>query len=145
MEKSNHRNYIEWYDKNRNDVINQMIIPYEKNIFELFSQKFDEDAQKDGERGRELLMSLWISCAHCCKLIHENLMWADSLDIDMKNTVNNIVNMDYDSLCEFFTTLKSTYTEQWNQYIADKISHICTYLDKMRKISKKHTNVISKS
>lgn len=144
MEKSNHKNYIEWYDRNRNDVIAKKVIPYEKNIFELFNQKFYEDAQKDGDRGREWLMSLGISCANCCRMIHENLVWVDLLDVDLKNTVNSIVNMDYDSLCEFFATLKSTYAEQWNQYIVDKISQICIYLDKMRKISKKHTNVITK-
>ena len=145
MEKSNHRNYIEWYDRNRNDVIAQKIIPYEKNIFELFNQKFYEDAQKDGDRGRERLMSLWISCANCCRLIHENLMWVDLLDTDLKKIVKDIVNMDYDSLYEFFYTLKATYSTQWNQYVASKIAHICIYLEKMRKISKKHTNVISKS
>lgn len=145
MGKSVHRNYIEWYDRDRNNLIVQKIIPYEKNIFELFNQKFYEDAQKDEDRGRERLMSLWVLCADCCRLIHENLIWVDWLDTELKNIVNSIVNMDYDSLREFFFALKFTYSTQWNQYAVDKISQICIYLEKMRKISQKHTNVISKS
>jgi len=145
MEKSNHKNYVEWYDRNREDVIIQKILPHEKSIFELFNQKFFEDAQKDGDRGREWLMSLWICCANCCSMIHENFVWADSLDIELRQAVNDIVNMDYGSLCDFFDSLKTIYSSKWDEYTANKISNICVYLDKMRKISKKHTNVISKS
>jgi hypothetical protein len=58
MEKSNHKDYLEAYQQNRNAAIKNEILPYQENIFRLFSAKFNFDANKDLERKRKKLYNL---------------------------------------------------------------------------------------
>jgi hypothetical protein len=50
MEKSNHKNYIDQYDRNRQKLAKTIILPNEKSIFELFNKKFSIDADADIDR-----------------------------------------------------------------------------------------------
>jgi hypothetical protein len=63
-------------------------------------------------------------------------------DIDLQETVNNIVNMDYGSVEELFNLIKKKYQNKPEIYNA--IQEICNNLAEMRRISKKHTNIITK-
>lgn len=145
MEKSNHKNYVEWYGRNWSTLINDIVIPHQKTIFNLFNNKFKLDAQKDWERWREKLKELWNACANNCELIqriilHQNDKQSEYND-DILKVVTNIVNIDYWSLHDFFNALRSEY--ETNTEIYKILDEICNYVRKMREISRNHTNIIS--
>lgn len=146
MEKSNHKNYVEWFDRDWPLLVKTKIIPNEKEIFELFSQKFHRDALKDNERWRENLRNYWEICSESCKNIHVALQWIDNINPSLKELVKNICDLDYESLQDIFQKIKLEYFNTWwDENIINELDTICKSLDKMRQISKKHTNVISKS
>lgn len=142
MEKSNHKNYVEWFDRNRPELVENVVLPNEKAIFQLFSKKFEDDANADIKRDRIRLWVRWQWCADACLQIHNILSWEAENDPKLKEIVRNIVNLDYDSLKEVFSEIQKRYS---NPDIQKHLQDICNYIDKMRQISKKHTNVISKS
>lgn len=146
MGKSNHKNYIEWFDRNWSLLVKTQIIPNEKEIFELFSQKFHRDALKDNERWREVLRNRWEICSEYCKNIHVALQWIDDINPSLQELVKNICDLDYKSLLEIFQRIRLEYFNTWrDEDIVEDLDNICSSLDKMRQISQKHTNVISKS
>lgn len=135
-----HKNFIEWYWRNRDKLCEEKILPYQKQIFKLFSEKFHKDAEKDWEKWRKLLASRWNKCSEICNEIHLTL-WNDMINGDLKDLVNNIVNLDYNSLLEVFQVLKDEYLKVWNELIVSKIWIVCMYLEKMWSISKSHTTI----
>ncbi len=146
MALSNHKNYIEWFDRDWPLLVKNQIIPNEKEIFDLFSQKFHGDALKDNEKWRENLRNYWEICAECCKNIHIALQWIDNINPDLRDLVKNILNLDYESLLEVFQRIKLEYFNiWWDESIIDDLDIICNSLTKMWELSKKRTNVISKS
>ena len=136
-----HKNFIEWYWRNRDKVCEEKILPYQNQIFKLFSEKFHIDAEKDGERWRKLLKIRWNKCSEICNEIHLTLWWNDVVNEDLKILVNNIVNLDYNSFLEIFQKLENKYSEAWNEWTASQIKIICTYLEKMWRISSPHTTI----
>ena len=146
MEKSNHKNYIEWFDRDWSILVKTQIIPNEKEIFELLSQKFHTDALKDNDKWREILRNLWEICSESCKNIHIALQWIDHINPSLRELVKNICDLDYESLLEVFQRIRLEYfNTKRDENIVEDLDNICSSLDKMRQISKKHTNVISKS
>ena len=144
IEKSSHRNYVEWYWRNRKAVIDNDVIPYQDAIFDIFNAKFQFDAKKDWDRKRMKLKELWIDCANNCMKIHEILHseeYYNDCD-DLMDTVTNIVDMDYWSLQEFFGVLRDKYRE--NTKVSLLLNKIFDDIWKMRLISKNHTNIIQK-
>ena len=145
MEKSNHKNYVKWYGIDRSQLVRQEIMPYEKSIFDMFSKKFKIDADKDLERGREKLWKLWYLCADSCKNIHKVLAWTTEYSPKIKSLVDEVVNLDYQSLLEVFEITKAEYFDKWwSQEVQNNVQDICKHLTQMREISKNRTNVISK-
>jgi hypothetical protein len=136
-----HKNFIEWYWRDWNKLCEQKILPYQSKIFKLFSNKFYIDAKKDWERWRKLLKSRWNKCWEICNEIHLTLWWNDIINEELKNLVNNIVNLDYNSLSEIFQVLKNKYSKTGKQWIADQINLIYWYLEKMWRISSPHTTI----
>ena len=136
-----HKNFVEWYWRDWNKLCEQKLLPYQKEIFKLFSDKFHIDAEKDWERWRILLKSRWNKCWEICNKIHLTLWWNEVINEDLKDIVDNIVNLDYNSLSEVFQTLKNQYSKLWENWIADQIDIICTFLEKMWEISKPHTTI----
>lgn len=146
MEKSNHKNYTELYWRNRNVLIENEILPYQENIFKLFSAKFDSDANKDLERKRKKLYDLGQSCSDDFEKIH-SIITKRKNDSGIDNDEDNefdiaieVVNMDYWSVKEFFDALKSKYLNDSEIY--PLLNHICDNLSEMRRISEKHTNIV---
>jgi hypothetical protein len=136
-----HKNFIEWYWRDWNKLCEQKLLPCQGEIFRLFSDKFYIDAEKDWEKWRNLLKSRWNKCWELCKEIHLTLWWNEIIDWDLKDLVDNIVNLDYNSLLEVFQTLKAEYLETVEQWIADQINLICWYLEKMWRISELCTTI----
>ena len=136
-----HKNFVEWYWRDWDKLCKEELLPYQKKIFKLFSDKFHIDAEKDWERWRKLLKSRWNKCSELCNEIHRTLWWNEVIKEDLKNIVNNIVNLDYNSLSEVFETLKAEYLKAWEKWIVNQIETICTYLKKMWKISSPHTTI----
>lgn len=146
MEKSNHKNYIKWVDRNWPLLVKKQILPNEKKIFNLFSQKFAKDAETDLNRWRKSLWELWKLCANSCHEIHEIFAWEAENEPKLKELVKNIVNLDYESLWEVFSKIQLEYFNTWwDEQVQKHLQNIQNYIKKMRQISKKHTNVISKS
>ena len=146
MGKSDHKNYVEWFDRNWPLLVKTKIIPHEKKIFELFSQKFSHDAKEDLNRWRKILRELWNLCAASCQEMHNILAWNVENTIELKELVENIVNLDYESLWEVFNEIKASYAAKSKDTEIEKhLNNICESLDKMRDKSKDKTNVISKS
>ena len=140
-----HKNFIEWYWKNRNKLCDEKIFPYQDQIFKLFSDKFHYDAEKDWARWRNLLKFRWNKCGELCNEIHLILWWNDFINEDLKNIVNDIVNLDYNSLSEVFQLLEEEYSKMWDQQIANRINLIYSYLKKMWEISASHTTIKKQS
>lgn len=136
-----HKNFIEWYWRNWNKLCEEKLLPYQGEIFRLFSDKFHIDAEKDWERWRNLLKSRWNKCSELCNEIHFTLWWNKIINEELKDLVNNIVNLDYNSLSEVFQSLKVEYLKVWNEWIANQIDIICSYLEKMWRISSPHTTI----
>ena len=145
MEKSNHKNYVDQYDRDREKLAKIIILPNEKTIFELFNKKFSNDADADINRWRLQLWKLWYACADSCWQIHKILSGEPQVDDKYRELVKNIVNLDYQSLMEVFQEIQNEYFNSGaNAEVITYLQDVCKYLDKMRKISKNHTNVISK-
>jgi hypothetical protein len=136
-----HKNFIEWYWRDWNKLCKEKILPYQRQIFKLFSNKFYIDAEKDWERWRKLLRSLWNKCWEICNEIHLILWWNNVVNKELNDLVNDIVNLDYNSLSEIFQTVKIEYLEVWEEKIAGQIEIIYTYLGKMWWISESHTTI----
>lgn len=142
MGKSNHKNFVEWVWRKRSKIIKDQIIPYQDRIFDSFSNKFKLDAKADWNRWRKKLEELWVKCAENCKQIHEILTLdsPQSSSKDITSTVNNIINMDYWSVEKFFERLRNKYKNDPQVYrLLDDTKN---NLLEMRRISKKHTNII---
>ena len=145
MEKSSHKNFVVQFWRNRDLLIDNKIIPYQNNIFDLFNDKFKSDAQKDWIRWRRKLEELWSKCGDNCEHIHQILVSKNTSFDEYANiieTVNNIVNMDYWSLQDFFGALKNKYKDITQIY--ELLNEIIDDIWEMRRISKKHTNIITK-
>ena len=138
-----HKNFVEWYWRNWNKLCDEKILPHQGEIFKLFSYKFHIDAEKDWERWRKLLKSRWNKCSELCNEIHLILWWNDIINEELKNLVNNIVNLDYNSLLGVFQAVKVEYLKAWEKEIVNQIEIICTYLRKMWRISESHTTIKS--
>jgi len=136
-----HKNFIEWYWRNRDKFCEEKILPYQNQIFKLFSEKFHRDAEKDWERWRKLLKSWWKKCGEICNEIHLTLWWNDMINGELKDLVNNIVNLYYNSLLEIFQVLESKYSEIGEWWIASQIEIVCAYLEKMWRISESRTTI----
>ena len=136
-----HRNFIEWYWRNWDKLCEEKALPYQNQIFKLFSEKFYTDAEKDWEMWRKLLKDRWNKCAEICNKIHLVLWWNNIVDNELRDLVDNIVNLDYNSLSEIFQTLESKYSEMWLNDISEYINEVSFYLDKMRNISKSRTTI----
>ena len=136
-----HKNFIEWYWRDWNKLCEQKLLPYQGEIFKLFSDKFHIDAEKDWERWRNLLKSRWNKCWEICNEIHLILWWNEIINEELKDLVNNIVNLDYNSLSEVFQSLKAEYLKVWEEKIANQIEIVCTCLEKMWRISEFRTTI----
>ena len=55
-----HKNFVEWYWRDWNKLCKKELLPYQGEIFKLFSDKFHIDAEKDWKRWRKLL-NIWLS------------------------------------------------------------------------------------
>jgi hypothetical protein len=148
IEFSDHKNYTEQYWRNRKVLIENEILPVEESIFRLFSIKFNRDADKDLERKRKKLCDLGKSCSNDLDEIHSIIRKRkiyNENDNDEENAFDmaiEIIDMDYWSVYDFFSTLKAQYSNDSEIY--PLLDHICNNISEMRKISKKHTNIISK-
>lgn len=152
MDKSEHKNYVEWYWRSRDKIAENEILPSEKEIFNLFSIKFKYDSEKDLQKWRKILSSLWNDCANLFQQIHQSLkqnLQEDELSEDELSEdelegafdfVQKITDMDYKSINEFFQVLKSKY--QNDKRIDDKMEKICENILHMRQISKEKTEII---
>ena len=138
--KSNHKDFIEWYNRERNSVIEEQVIPHQNKIFHQFSKKFASDAEKDLSKWRIKLFEWGSICSQSCNDIHSILKTSDELHENLSHIAEIIINMDYNSVSEFFTVLKEKYKE--NNDILEELNNVINYLSKMRKISKEHTNII---
>lgn len=138
-----HKNYVEWYWRQWDQLCSEKILPYQNEVFKLLGDKFYKDAENDREKWRELLTYRWYRCSELCDEIHKTLGWSDVVGENLKWLVNDVVNLDYNSLLEVFQTLKNKYSEDENQWIANQIENICVYLEKMWNVSKKHTEIKS--
>ena len=136
-----HKNFIEWYWRDWNRLCKEKLLPYQNEIFKLFSEKFHIDAENDWEKWRKLLKSRWNECGEVCNEIHLILWWNGIISKDLRDLVNNIVNLDYNSLLEVFQVLRDEYLKIWNQWVSSQIWIICIYLEKMWRISKSHTTI----
>ena len=134
-----HKNYVEWFWRNRDTIINTQLLPNQDEIFNLFSNKFHDDAEKDWSKGRVRLQTRWETCANACNEIHNSLWWDITNNEELTNLVKNIVNLDYWSLQDFFITLRKSYSN--NPEILTHIDNICKQLKKMWDISEPHTTI----
>lgn len=134
-----HKNYVEWFWRDRKTLTETQLIPNQNEIFNLFSQKFHSDAEKDWSKGRVHLQARWETCANACNEIHNILWWNITNNEELISLINNIVNLDYKSLQDFFITLKDIYSN--NPEVQTHINNVCEQLKKMWDVSKPHTTI----
>ena len=107
IRKSDHKNYLPSYPFSTKEIIKNYILPNQKDIFENFAEKISNDAKKDGERGRKFLESQWLKASASCKriaILSKETEWNSDNQL-----VEEIINMDYQSVAEFFKELASYY------------------------------------
>lgn len=141
IKKSNHRNYLPSYPFSTKEIIEKYIIPNWKYIFEDFSNKIAWDAEKDWARGRNFLKDQWIKASNCCKklaMVAEQNEWNHNPKL-----VEEIINMDYKSVADFFEELSNYY--KLNKTIYQELIVVKEIFDSMWKVSASHTNIISKA
>lgn len=136
-----HKNFLEWYWRDWDKLCSEKLLPYQNQIFKLFWNKFCTDAKKDWEKGRILLKVRWNKCGEICNEIHLIFWWNAIINEDLRDLVNGIVNLDYNSLFEVFQTLKDEYLTKWDEWTVNQIEIICSYLKKMWRISSPHTTI----
>jgi hypothetical protein len=55
IKQSKHKNYLPSYPFSFEEIIENFLQPSMKDVFFAFSEKIHNDAQKDGEKGRNFL------------------------------------------------------------------------------------------
>lgn len=140
IRKSNHKNYLPSYPFSTEEIIEKYILFNPKNSFKLFAEKIEKDAKKDWERGRKFLERQGLKAAENCKRISEIFM--DVKGEENSQLIEEIINMDYQSVVDFFQLLKSYFQE--NEEVYQNLSSIVKSFQEMRKVSEKHTNIINK-
>lgn len=143
IKPSSHKNYVPWFWRDWNLMIEEIIITNEPSIYELFKEKFHKDAEKDWKRWRIKLKTRWNTCAQYCDKLHKNLsIWKKITDWDIQDIVEKICNMDYESEKQFFEKLKNHYILKWDIQNSELIWWIIEHLDLMWNISKSHVILI---
>lgn len=141
---SQHKNYFDKYGQDRDRFVQKEIIYYQTSIFSLFSQKFQKDAQKDWENQKKKLAKWWESCSKSCQKIHEVLWFGVAVSpqqtLELEKMVEEAVNLDYQSLQELFSAIQKVFPQQNLQEWFQKIQK---NLQDMRRVSEKHTTIIS--
>ena len=140
IRKSDHKNYLPSYPFTTKEIIEKYVLPNQKDIFEKFAEKISDDAKKDGERGRKFLESQWMKASASCKRIA--ILSKESEWNSDNQLVGEIINMDYQSVADFFEELSKYYEP--NNPINQELATIKGLFESMRKVSKNHTNIISK-
>ena len=103
IRKSDHKNYLPSYPFSIKEIIKNYILPNQKDIFENFAEKISNDAKKDGGRGRKFLESQWLKASASCKriaILSKETEWNSDNQL-----VEEIINMDYQSVADFFEKL----------------------------------------
>lgn len=141
IKESEHKNYLPSYPFSFEEIIENFLQPSMKDVFFAFSEKIHNDAQKDGEKGRNFLKQQWEKAASCCKRIAE---LSEESDWDSKHEilVEEIINMDYSSVSSFFGTFAKKFKE--NTPLHQELKTLEELFAWMWKVSEKHTKVISK-
>lgn len=140
IEKSNHKNYLPSYPFSTEEIIEKYILSNQKIIFEKFAEKIAKDAKKDGERWRKFLENQWIKASSTCKrisLLSDAQNWRVEQEL-----VEEIINMDYQSVADFFGKLAKYYEP--NNPINQELITITELFKSMWKVSEKHTNIINR-
>lgn len=140
IRKSDHKNYLPSYPFSTKEIIKNYILPNQKDIFENFAEKISNDAKKDGGRGRKFLESQWLKASASCKriaILSKETEWNSDNQL-----VEEIINMDYQSVAEFFKELASYY--EVNNPINQELITIKELFESMWKVSEKHTNIINR-
>ena len=140
ISKSNHKNYLPSYLFSTKEIIENYILPNQKDIFEKFAEKISNDAKKDGERWRKLLESQWMKASASCKriaILSKETEWNSDNQL-----VEEIINMDYQSVANFFKELALYY--EVNNPINQELITIKELFESMWKVSKEHTNIINR-
>ena len=140
IRKSEHKNYLPSYPFPTKEIIEKYILPNQKDVFEKFSEKIKSDAEKDGKRWRKFLESQWLKAASTCKII--SILSVPSEWNDESQLVEEIIDMDYQSVADFFWELVWFFEK--NTPINQELSTLKELFEAMRKVSKGHTNVIKK-
>ena len=140
IRKSNHKNYLPSYPFSTEEIIEKYILFNPKNSFKLFAEKIEKDAKKDWERGRKFLERQGLKAVENCKRISEIFM--DAKGEENSQLIEEIINMDYQSVVDFFQLLKIYFQD--NEEVYQNLSSIVKSFQKMRKVSEKHTNIINK-
>ena len=142
IRKSNHKNYLPSYPFSTEEIIEKYILFNPKNSFKLFAEKIEKDAKKDWERGRKFLETQGLKAAEICKKISELSENSEAKGEENSQLIEEIINMDYQSVVDFFQLLKSYFQE--NEEVYQNLSSIVKSFQEMRKVSEKHTNIINK-
>jgi len=140
IRKSNHKNYLPSYPFSTKEIIEKYILPNQKNIFEKFAEKITNDARKDRGRWRLFLESQWLKAASSCRRV--SILSDVSKEESDAELVEEIINMDYQSVANFFKEL-SWYYENSNP-INQELTTIAELFESMWKVSEKHTNIINR-
>ena len=140
IRKSDHKNYLPSYLFSTEEIIEKYILSNQKNIFEKFAEKIARDSKKDGERGRKFLENQWIKASSTCKriaLLSTKQEWEADTQL-----VEEIINMDYQSVADFFEKLAKYYEQ--NNPINQELITVAELFKSMWKVSEKHTNIINR-
>lgn len=147
---SKHKNYIERFDWSWEEFFDKYILPYKDDIFALLSQKIKNDGIKDISANKPKIGNRWMEASNLSYEIHNVLSQnpTDNLLPNLNNqkykTVEDLINMDYETVSEVFKTISKRFDELKEIESSQKACKISELFAKMREKSQKHTDIIKR-
>ena len=140
--KSTHKNFISWYDEDRDLFVDNMVLPYKDKIFLVLSKKIDKDAKKDELSGKTQIAWLWSDAANSAKNIHDlfkNIAESNHNPQQLQKISENIIDMDYGTVSNIFCIISTKLELLWNLEGSRMANNMKNNFELMRKKSKNHT------
>lgn len=141
IKQSEHKDYLPSYPFSTGELIELFVLPNQKEIFLEIAEKLHQDAENDWKKGRKFLQEQGGKASRTCKRISE-ISGGTPEKHGNKQLVEELINMDYASVANFFKQLSSYYDE--NSPLFQELKNLKELFESMRKVSEKHTKVISK-
>ncbi len=141
---SEHKNYISRHDESWEKFIDNYIIAYKSTIFDILSQKVNQDSKSDEINNKPKLAELWQNAKNISNEIHKIFSNWEKTQVNGKNfdIANDLIDMDYNTVSEVFKKISIRLYELSEDDAALKAKRLSNVFEEMWEIGEEHTTVI---